>query len=946
MMNPLPGKRQAKEKRVTALLSFSATARSKLSPLPSVPASLNLQTQLHEQINGFPGNLGSLAVSKRKDLDTEGLTLWNLVTRLMRTKDASISPEQRATLLAARVFAFLLLDGGLSKGDSSLASVSRLMKVALKAANSCIEAKRLDFALKVLEKAAVYEGQLSMQDGTVKESPAETETCSQLQSEYYVLRTTLAWRQDKIEVAEHMYKKAAISDTALSPDAAESLADLLYEMGTDFFKKKQHELADKWLERASRIITAQEIDKLSTDATNLQTSIIQARVHALLAIEREDALDMANSLINNLEGEVGDRLIVLLLKLEVLSAPISQTFDCNAYGDVIFRMIRTVIMTDSNFKLIMHHIRKLNDKGPSLACNMLDSFLQSRLFEAGNEEWIEKALVNRMWISTNTRDCPEVLKSVGEVLKVVGSNMSKPLSASATHAAQTLLWKRIESNYTQGNYDAAESWCRLAMNGVFEQAGDLNKAKIVRKILLCALSRGDISDARGLLGQIPESSKDDPMTRFLMFKIAIRTNEPALASSCLAKICETAADDYTMLYACVLDAQQVSDKTLTVAALQLVLQKYEYNAPTSVNFPALLRSMIRLILSQLESAEPEKDIDVPAAVDQLCKLFDGGSTHAQRSSKEESKDKGTKMWTVQELDWFSKNAYNLALKYSTKWHSEQVLRLIQSCIKFAGTYPKDVDNTTSNDVTHRHIFCDFLAVILLVSLARAQDNIETQLQDYLEMRKHVDSFDTRLQSIIDGLEEGPQQDLLKKLATLLVFDFEAAIRLKAWNDLTEIILKADCCKSMNIYEKMSDMLLSDPSIPVVVLIPTLKRIVNEAWSLESFDISKLSRYMRCLFRLGLLSGDGPLAESLLDQVSELASSAENSEMPYPSEELEYVATTAFNRAVDYYCTGDDDACRRWAGKAVEVARFCADGGGLRGLLQEKLVGLQFGRERE
>ena len=140
--------------------------------------------------------------------------------------------------------------------------------------------------------------------------------------------------------------------------------------------------------------------------------------------------------------------------------------------------------------------------------------------------------------------------------------------------------------------------------------------------------------------------------------------------------------------------------------------------------------------------------------------------------------------------------------------------MIQSCIKFASIYPKDIDNTTSNDVTHRHIFCDFLAVILLVSLARAEDNIEAQLQDYLELRKHVDSFDTRLQSIVDVLEEGPQQDLLKKLSALLLFDFEAAIRLKAWDDLTEVILKADCCKSMNIYENMSDMLLSDPSIPV------------------------------------------------------------------------------------------------------------------------------------
>lgn len=122
------------------------------------------------------------------------------------------------------------------------------------------------------------------------------------------------------------------------------------------------------------------------------------------------------------------------------------------------------------------------------------------------------------------------------------------------------------------------------------------------------------------------------MTRFLMFKIAIRTNELELASACLEKIYKAEKDDCTVLYACVLDAQQVGDRTLTIAALQLVFQEYEYSVPSSVNFPALLRCMIRLILSQLESVESEKDIDVPSVVDQLCKLFEGGMDMALFSS--------------------------------------------------------------------------------------------------------------------------------------------------------------------------------------------------------------------------------------------------------------------------------------------------------------------------
>lgn len=50
-------------------------------------------------------------------------------------------------------------------------------------------------------------------------------------------------------------------------------------------------------------------------------------------------------------------------------------------------------------------------------------------------------------------------------------------------------------------------------------------------------------------------------------------------------------------------------------------------------------------------------------------------------------------------------------------------------------------------------------------------------------------------------------DLVKKLSILLAYDFEAAVRLKQWDDLPEIILKADICKSMKGFELMADCML-------------------------------------------------------------------------------------------------------------------------------------------
>lgn len=61
--------------------------------------------------------------------------------------------------------------------------------------------------------------------------------------------------------------------------------------------------------------------------------------------------------------------------------------------------------------------------------------------------------------------------------------------------------------------------------------------------------------------------------------------------------------------------------------------------------------------------------------------------------------------------------------------------------------------------------------------------------------------------------------------------------------------------------------------------------------------------------------------------------------PYPSIELEWLATTTFNRAVDFYCAGQDALCRRWAERAVELATLMPDAGALRRVLQEKYLGL-------
>ncbi|RDL39259.1 uncharacterized protein BP5553_03599 [Venustampulla echinocandica] len=934
-MAPLPSARPEKEKRVRTQ-AFAADLEAQLPAAASSRSPGPLLDEIEKCISTFPGNLGTAAASKCQEIDSSGTTLWNICTRLRRNHDTENTEAVPIILVLTRVFAFLLLCCAHDHGKSTTGNILRLAKIGIKAAKNCLERKELGLAFKVLEKVGKYEDSLKgCQSELGLEDGQEPERVS---AEYFVLRTALAWYQKQYDIVEHMYKNCMASKRNFDSNTAESLADVLYEMGKDLITSQQYQLSVKWLERAYEVLTTQELDRLSMDASELRISIIQSLVKALLQLKDDGALEKARGFVELLQNELGDKLIVLLLRLELVNANTADPFDSLSYSEVLHRMIRVVILSDGNFKLLMFHIRKLNNKSPSLACKVLDDLLRLRVIKEGREELLERVVVTRLWMTTSQMDAPDAPGLLETLLSTALDNFNQPIGSSATLAAHMLLWKRIESNYAQGQYDIAEKWCRLALHPIFEKSGDVNMARISRKLLLCALARQDTGSARGAFGSMSDTAKNEPMTRFLMYKIAIRSKEFELAAECLQIISTSSNSDPTLLYACCLDSLQVNNKSQTLTALQLVLEKSNYAPLSPVHLPSLLRVTIGITSSLLEESQNaggEGDYEV--LVDKLCKMFEGAVSSMK---KPPNSVKGTDvLWTSSEVDWFSKNSYNTAIKHISIWPPRYVLRMLVCCTSFISQYPSDISEQISDDLDLRKMFCEFSAGTLLVALARSEDNIEQRSQDYLRLRKHVSSFDKLLVERLPKLEEVQSQDLLQKLAVLLAFDFEAACQLKAWDDLGEIILKINITKSVRALELMADCILSIQP-PTQVLIVNLKRIINEACSLDAMDNSKLAKYMRCLFQIALSDNAG-VAEQLLDQIRDLAEESRDIDQPYPTEELDWIATKSFNHAIDLYCNGQDEACKTWVGKALNITHFCDDGGALERLLQNKLMGLKF-----
>ena len=61
-------------------------------------------------------------------------------------------------------------------------------------------------------------------------------------------------------------------------------------------------------------------------------------------------------------------------------------------------------------------------------------------------------------------------------------------------------------------------------------------------------------------------------------------------------------------------------------------------------------------------------------------------------------------------------------------------------------------------------------------------------------------------------------------------------------------------------------------------------------------------------------------------------------------ELEWLAATTFNRAVDYYVQENDENAKKWAEKAFVVAQWIDDDGATRDFLMRRFSILKFSEQ--
>ena len=535
------------------------------------------------------------------------------------------------------------------------------------------------------------------------------------------------------------------------------------------------------------------------------------------------------------------------------------------------------------------------------------------------KSWLEKAVVTYTSFCTagTGSPSPHTAQRMSTFFDHLLQKASDLLSPRATHAMQALIWKA--SNGSPGS--DAEAWLDVLQHSLFVSVGAFNKARISRKVMATALQRDELDTARAAFFGLPVSSKNEGMTRYLAYKLALKSNDVRLASECLESLVKNVDREPRYLYACVLEAQQSGNRAIAVAALQALVNQ----PPNGVQLPALFRCTARLLMEELGDGSQTK----VEATDELVHLFETASANMKvlRQGSEEQ-------WRA-EIQWWSKNAFNIALQQCTEMQPEHLVRLLRVCIKCLECYPDDSGLVHRDDVLQRKQICHFLCASAFTVLGRTADDRQRQLQHYLEVQREVNTFLASWQpppypTADDDLHSARALELLR-------YNVESAFKLEQWDKLDAAL--AACLNFqgtarwdtladlvMVIYEQTSRLAIDSSAISKVPEL--LQKVINETWSKDK-DVIKLARWLRFTFSVGVGDSDGGISVKLVEQAAALARrGTELRNDPYPEDELQWLATTAFNKAVDLLAVENRQAADQWMEAALELAKYAADNGSL------------------
>ncbi|KAJ5604466.1 hypothetical protein N7510_009620 [Penicillium lagena] len=934
--------RNALHEQVTALAASIRNLESQIStsntseaPLPGDHALRSLEDQLNQQPS-FAG----LSTASRCELDSAATALWNTCAQARKEREKN---ERELKLLSrVRALAFAVLD--IAAPTRPCAGHLRALKVALKAARGCIDSEQPDLGLKVLGAGAQRLD--SLESSTTQVDKAQLRSVAM---EYYMLRIQLAWLRGRPDIAEHLLSKAP---TAVMIEDRTIVTETCYDVGNAALSASQYDIAVQWLERASEQIDilSSESHSLGAGLNDLKLLVRHALIRAYMCLNTPESREALTRQFALLKSDAGDSPSVLFLELEILCRERNPDRG-DGFRALLTALVSSMNLSDETLRLALYYIENYASSSLDFTVHILQSLL-TRLLPFHIQAWVERCFLSLVWLLRSSNEkCLDVIMDMAKKLE---THRHSPLSIDATHATLIVIWKQMDSAVLKKQLTIAEKWGLLAVDTkIFESCSKSNRHKTLRKLAGYALSNENVTLARKTLDRIPVSEEDiDSRTLFLCYKLALMEE-----LHCQEVLDTLGAGWFTYVLSCAAEAQRQNKQS---ELLECVLCVFE-----CMGMKKFFSHEVDLSSFFIFTFLALKDLaDQTRGEEMMCQTF----TSALRVVITDIPARST--FSTDDLQWLYGESYDLALRMLTESRVERVTPLLEASKEFARRYfdRRPVDRRKAS----LHIFlCNYLGAILSVKKARSQSDSSIRKCHY--QRLHDDLFVyASVSQFLEGKDVSTvEMEWLQRCRNLIALDFEASIYLEQWSFLISLVEQAQSFLDEELCSSLLDLILRSHA-PIQEVVTVVKSIICTAHdspspflNTSSFRI-KLPRYLRCLFHLAVTSVprqvseissqeeessnsvvDASLAESVLDQVLLLASdecfiTSARPNQPfnlgmssvsgiledrfwcsYPVEELEWLASVAFNKAVDFYSAARDEECQRWGMKAVQVAE-CVD----------------------
>ncbi|RIA83168.1 meiosis protein SPO22/ZIP4 like-domain-containing protein [Glomus cerebriforme] len=660
------------------------------------------------------------------------------------------------------------------------------------------------------------------------------------------------------------------------------VANLMFQHATASREGKTND-AIKWLRKCHELLTdgmpvsIPERTKLLTNTLN-----ILANCYLKNIVYDESNLDLAENAVNLCLEEDPSNALATLLKLKIMK---QKNFNLIQFEEVYVPFIRNSQITKENLKILLNVTHFISEINIIIALRGMDILIEEKLADMRNVSFVEKAIISKFHMFENGDSInPEINDIIHSIEVTLGFEQRHGIVIGhrTKVACQLILWQNGDRDYSNQNYERAKQWYIIAYKWLTSnQTNSRNAAILQRKIALCYLEMDTLADAIEAVHKSQLHEHNSAANFYILYHIAMEKRQNDQAIRYLSDMCKGDGFNGNMLAMAAHEAYKKENKEVLIETLQEILKKHKNGESiANINILVLLRCLIRMIHGSLSNNDAEKN----SLKERICDYFE--MAFILNNTMIENEICQTKKVPLNDFEWFFKTAWNIALGFCHQ-------------------------SDNGND----------LYAVRLIEISHKKEILEHVLEKVEQYKKMKKILGKR------KFEENDEQSTSQKdLMLVLLFEYEAKVKLGLWDQLQNVINATEAFDfelPSKIFERMVELLINESDCPSAIIFSVLQILLNSIMKHKQADIEQFSRWFRMLI-ITIMLKNKPSAAQYHDQVLDILNQ-ECVKGKYPADEIQWLMVNAWNCGIDYYSANDFVQAKKWCETAIAFCRHINNG---------------------